>query len=148
MILMNHRSRLLSLTTMLGVGVLSGSAIAQAPSSDAAANRSGDSLPQITIEASHHVHKKQVGVSYTGIPIEQVTLSRHVSYKDLNLNTPAGAAELDKRIKATAQEACDQLKTLYPLDSTETDNRQCVSDAMQRATQQAKNLEASRQGRS
>jgi UrcA family protein len=97
-------------------------------------------LAPITVEASHQVQKKQVGMSYSGIPIEQVKLSRQVGYHDLNLGTPAGAAELEKRIKTTAEEACKQLRTLYPLDTWETDTRTCVADAVSNAMMQEKPL--------
>jgi len=130
---------LVGLAAAGGVALCSGSAFSQ---SNAHQDSSQASLPQITIEASHEVRKKQVGMSYTGIPIEEVTLSRHVSYRDLDLNTPSGVAALDKRIKATAQEACNQLKTLYPLDMWRTDNPQCVSAAVQGAMQQVKGLES------
>jgi UrcA family protein len=98
----------------------------------------GGSLPPITVQASHAVTQKQVGMSYTGIPIEQVQLSRHVGFSDLDLSTPAGQAALEKRIKAVAEEACKQLKTLYPLEQWDTDNRTCVADAVQHAMEQAK----------
>ncbi len=143
----HYRTSLLRLAG-IGLGILSGAAIAQAADSNMPANTSDASLTQITIEASHQVHKKQVGMTYTGIPIEQVTLTRHVSYRDLNLHTPAGTAELDRRIEATAKEACNQLKTLYPLDMWDTDNRQCINGAVGRAMQQAKNLEATGHGNS
>src|SRR5271170_4436143 len=100
-------------------------------------------LPPITVQASHGVTQKQVGVSYTGIPIEQVQLSRHVGYSDLDLSTPAGQAALEKRIKAVAQEACKQLQTLYPLEQWDTGNRTCVADAVKQAMQQAKSAAAS-----
>ena len=136
--------KLLSFTALMGATVFSGAAFAQTSGSGASPGRSNTSLPQITVAASQQVHEKQVGTSYTGIPIEEVTLSRHVGYQDLKINTPAGAAELDKRIDATAREACHQLKTLYPLDMGDTDNRRCVSDAVQGAMQQVRTLEANR----
>jgi UrcA family protein len=99
-------------------------------------------LSPITVQASHNVTQKTVGMSYTGIPIEQVQLSRHVGYSDLDLSTPAGQAALEKRIKTVAQEACKQLKTLYPLEQWDTDNSTCVADAVQQAMQQAKSAAA------
>ena len=104
---------------------------------------SDNSIPQITVSASHGVKKKQKGLSYTGIPIEQVALSRKVGFSDLTLSTPAGKAELDKRIKTVAEEACHQLSTLYPLESWDTDNRTCVADAIQNAMAQEHTLVAS-----
>jgi UrcA family protein len=113
-----------------------GAALTLAGSSAFAQN--SNSLPPITVQASHGVTQKTVGMSYTGIPIEQVQLSRHVGYSDLDLSTPAGQAALEKRIKAVAQEACKQLQTLYPLEQWDTSNSTCVADAVQQAMQQAK----------
>jgi UrcA family protein len=96
----------------------------------------GNSLPPITVQASHGVTQKQVGMTYKGIPIEQVQLGRPVGYSDLDLSTPAGQAALEKRIKAVA------LKTLYPLERWDTDNRTCVADAVEKAMQQAKSAAA------
>jgi UrcA family protein len=134
----------LSLTAVIVVGVLSGASFSQTAGSNTPTSRSDASLLQMAIEASHQVHKKQVGMTYIEIPIEQVTLSRHIGYQDLRPNTPAGAAKFEARIEATAQEACNQLKALYPLDIVATDNRQCVSDAVQGAMRQVRNLEARR----
>ena len=118
--------------------------IALAIAGSSAFAQSNNSLPPITVQASHSVTQKQVGMSYTGIPIEQVQLSRHVGYSDLDLSTPAGQAALEKRIKTVAQEACKQLQTLYPLEQWDTDNRTCVADAVQQAMQQAKSAAASK----
>jgi UrcA family protein len=139
---------LLSLTAIIGVGVFSGAAFAQTAGSNAPTSRSDASPLQITSEAAHQVHKKQVGMTYIEMPIEQITLSRHIGYQDLKLNTPAGAAEVEKRVEATAQEACNQLKALYPLDMVGTDNRRCVSHSVQGAMQQVRHLEANRRNNS
>jgi UrcA family protein len=100
-------------------------------------------LPQITVQATHEVQRKQVGMSYTGIPIEEVSLSRHVGIRDLDLKTPAGKAELDKRIKAVAKEACNQIQKLYPLEQWETDTRTCIDDAVKGAMAQEQTVLAS-----
>jgi UrcA family protein len=81
-------------------------------------------------------------MSYTGIPIEQVSLNRKVGFGDLTLSTPAGKAELDKRIKTVAKEACHQLSTLYPLENWDTDNRTCVADAIHNAMEQEQTITA------
>jgi len=104
----------------------------------AAAAQQDSPVPQVTIQASHNVTRKIVGRSYTGIPIELVQLTRHVGYGDLDLAMTSGATELDNRIKATAREACKQLDTLYPLDFSDTSDRQCVRDAVDGAMAQAK----------
>ena len=68
-------------------------------------------MPQITVQANQKVNTKQVGVSYIGSPIEEIQLTRHVGYGDLDLSSPEGRAALDKRIKETAKKACEQLNT-------------------------------------
>jgi UrcA family protein len=100
-------------------------------------------MPQITVQAAHEVQKKQVGMTYTGIPIEEVSLSRHVGFRDLDLTIPAGKEELDKRIKAVAKEACEQLEKLYPLEQWETDTRTCIADAVKGAMKQEQTILAS-----
>jgi UrcA family protein len=102
----------------------------------------GATMQPITVQAHHGVQKKQVGLSYTGIPIEQVSLSREVGYGDLDLSTPEGKAKLEKRIKTVAREACGQLHKLYPLDTWDTDNRTCIADAVDRAMNQEKAIVA------
>lgn len=96
----------------------------------------GSQTAQVTVQASHNVHRRQIGMSETGIPLEEISLSRHVSYADLDLTSAQGLDELDKRIETTAKEACQQLKTLYPLEQWETDNAACVADAVHGAKEQ------------
>lgn len=89
--------------------------------------------PQVIIQAERTT--KVVGRSYTGAPIELVTLTRRVSYADLDLNTHAGATELEKRVNETAKDACKQLDTLYPL--SESGGPSCVKKATGDAMVQA-----------
>jgi UrcA family protein len=105
-----------------------------------AAQIDDDQVSQVTVQASQKVKTKQVGVSYTGIPIEQIQLTRHVAYGDLDLASPAGKAAFDKRIKDTAKAACEQLSTLYPLEQWTTDNQTCIADAIAAATTQEKTI--------
>jgi UrcA family protein len=104
-----------------------------------AAQSDEDQIPQITVQAHQKVTTKQVGVSYTGIPIEEIQLTRHVGYGDLDLTSSEGRAALDKRIKDTAKKACEQLNTLYPLEQWTTgDNQTCVDRAIDAAITQEK----------
>jgi UrcA family protein len=119
---------------------LTGTAAAQNSNSQ----RDNDSqIPQITVQASHEVQRKQVGMPYTGIPVEEVSLSRHVGFRDLDLTTAAGKDELDKRIKAVAKEACNQIQKLYPLEQWDTDTRTCIADAVKGAMAQERTILAS-----
>jgi UrcA family protein len=119
---------------------LTGTAAAQNSNSQ---QPNDDQIPQITVQASHEVQRKQVGMSYTGIPVEAVSLSRHVGFRDLDLTTAAGKDELDKRIKAVAKEACDQIQKLYPLEQWNTDTRTCIADAVKGAMAQEQTILAS-----
>jgi UrcA family protein len=102
-------------------------------------------MPKITVEADHVVQKRQVGRTYTGIPIEEVSLTRHVGFRDLDLNSPSGRAELDKRINDVAKEACKQLQQLYPLEQWETDTDTCIANAVKNAKAQEQAIVASYQ---
>jgi len=104
-----------------GVVMASAPALAQQPA-------------QVTIQAERPA--KVVGRSYTGVPIELVTLTRRVSYADLDLTTHAGATELEKRVSDTAKDACKQLDTLYPLTAADT-GPSCVKKATDDAMTQA-----------
>lgn len=88
---------------------------------------------QLVVEATRQT--KVVGRSYTGNPIEVVSLTRRVAYSDLDLSTQSGASELEKRVNETAQAACKQLDTLYPL--TTPSGPSCVKDAVDGAMVQA-----------
>jgi len=88
-----------SLLVGAGIVLATGLGFAQEPS-------------QVTVEAARSV---QVGRTASGVPIEQITLTRRVGYSDLDLTTHAGATELEKRVNDTATAACKELDRLYPL---------------------------------
>ncbi len=89
--------------------------------------------PQVTIEATRPVTKVVGRSSSTGAPIEETTITRKVSYADLDLASVAGANELQKRVNDTAKELCKQLDDMYPLTApTSTDcARKSSSQAME-----------------
>jgi UrcA family protein len=90
-------------------------------------------LKSVTIEAGA-LTKTPISTSATGVPLEQVTLTRHVSYEDLDLSTVAGAAELRRRVNATANAACKQLEELYPAQIR--NHRECTKAAIAGASRQ------------
>jgi UrcA family protein len=73
---------------------------------------------EVTVEAARPT--TTVERSYTGTPIDVITLTRHVRFADLDLTTHAGAVELEKRVNDSAKEACTKLDTLYPLTATQS----------------------------
>ena len=73
--------------------------------------------------------------SHVGIP-GRVSLSRAVTYSDLDLTTRDGARELRYRIRQTASEICYDLDDALP--GTGGDNRMCYRDTVNRGLAQAR----------
>ena len=69
--------------------------------------------------------------STTGAPIERVSASRLVRYRDLDIDSPSGARELHYRIERAARDACQELDDRYP--NAMSDNGDCVGDAVRNA---------------
>jgi UrcA family protein len=93
-------------------------------------------VSEITVIAPHSIEHKTVGRTYTGIPIEQISLSHHVSFRDLDLRRPADAAELNKRVDEAARIGCRELDGLYPLDELTPSNKTCTKSAIDAASRQ------------
>jgi UrcA family protein len=85
----------------------------------------GQAMEAVTVEAARVV---EVGRTIYGAPEQQVVLRRGVSTKGLDLATPAGQAELDKRVNETATALCKELDKMYPL--TDPQKKDCVRDAV------------------
>jgi UrcA family protein len=86
-------------------------------------------VEEITIIAPHEIHRKQIGKTTIGAPIEEISLTHRIGYNDLNLTTPDGLAALRQRVTDEAKLACDELDQLYPLDKDRDKNKKCVADA-------------------
>ncbi len=71
---------------------------------------------------------EKVGRSPIGAPIERVSTSRVVEYRDLDLDTAWGARALRARIRYAAREACDELDARFPI--TVDDAGACYRDAV------------------
>jgi UrcA family protein len=74
---------------------------------------------------------REVGRSPIGAPIIDVTVARPVSYRDLDMLSPAGWAVLRQRITATAREQCQGLEQQYPIGNP--DSVQCAQEAVRNA---------------
>ena len=105
------------------LGVLLGASLLAAP-----AFAQSQAVGEVTVVAPHAV-RKTVGTTSSGIPIELVSLSRQVSYSDLDLTTAAGVGALKDRVVQTAKEACADLDRIFPSDLTEPANQDCVKSA-------------------
>ena len=78
----------------------------------------------ITVRPHHRV----VGRSAIGAPIEEITASRVVSYRDLDLSSDYDAHILKVRIERAAQSACDELSNRA--DVLDSDSSDCYHDAV------------------
>jgi UrcA family protein len=101
----------------------------------AAATSAPAAVQAITVVAPHVVRHKVGGTGPFGGPVEVLSLSRGVSYADLDLTTKAGVVAFEKRIKDTAQKACDQIEAEYPstLYIAVPANQNCVGTAVSEA---------------
>lgn len=91
-------------------------------------------LDTITVQATRLVATKLVGRTSSGIPVESVSLSYAVSLQGVDLSTPSGMQELEKRINDVALTACEDLGHRYP-DST-PDDKTCARDTAKKAIAQ------------
>jgi UrcA family protein len=114
--------RLVTLTLAAGAFSFLGT-VAMAGNSSA-----NDPQPTVTVKAPRVIHRS-VG-NGGGLAVEQLSLTRKVSFADLNLDTPQGRAALHDRIRARAKQACQQLESLYPSLIWIDDVQSCVHHAM------------------
>ena len=91
---------------------------------------------EVTVRAARQAHREDLGKDYAGVPIERLTLSREVSYRDIDIHTPRGIVLLRRRIMLTAQNACMQLSNLYPANAWVSTPQECVSTAFTTALAQ------------
>jgi len=70
----------------------------------------------LTVVAPEIVRHQAVGgaAPLQGAPIEVLSLSRTVSFNDLDLTTRAGVDEFRRRIMYASLAACDQIEAEYP----------------------------------
>lgn len=97
--------------------------------------RVGEPVFELTVVAPRLVRRQMSRESATGAPVELVSLTRRVSFSDLDLAKHADVLELDRRIETVAREACDQLASVFPLSDPKTPD--CVAEAVAGAKTQA-----------
>jgi UrcA family protein len=91
---------------------------------------------QMTVVMPHAVYR-EVGTTYSGMPIEEISLAVPVGSSDLDLSTQSGVATFEARIADTAKQACSQLDTREQLDTLDTP-QDCVTSAIDGGMAQAK----------
>ena len=96
---------------LCGFVTTSSPAVAQAVSASSEANE------EVTIRAPYVVRREpapRVGAPSGFRNPELISLSRVVSYADLDLSRASGIAELQTRVRNTARDVCQELNTRYP----------------------------------
>ena len=81
-----------------------------------AAKAQSEHAPQqdITIVGERGLmHEKVAPTGRSVLPVEQISMSRVVSYKDLDLRNPSAVDELKRRVRIAAQEDCQYLDLPY-----------------------------------
>lgn len=84
-------------------GLVGGIAVAQ-----------NQNMDEITVQGTRMVTTKVVGKTYSGIPINDISISYGVIIKGLDLASHAGFMEAEKRVKDVAETACKELGRRYP----------------------------------
>ncbi len=77
-----------------------------------------------------------------GSTTSEVFMSVRVPYGDLDLGTPSGAAELDRKVGEAGEYVCDQLDRMYPTGSP--DEFSCTRRAINEARPQVIKARAGR----
>jgi len=108
-----------------------------------------DELMEIIVEApAVHVQKAAGRTQPLGAPVDIYSVRYHVSYGDLDLGTPGGAAALEQRVNDAAKRACKDLETLYPnLAPPPSGTPPCIKSATNGGMAQAHKAIAAAQGR-
>ena len=71
-------------------------------------------------------------------PIDIVSVTHRVSYKDIDIGTSSGAAVLEQRIKDAAKAACHEIDKLYPHKVPVPHDPPCEQTAFDKAMSQAR----------
>ena len=108
----------------------SGSALAETPTGGQMKPPPEDSvLTGVTVSVPRTIHRERYGMIS-----QEVNMSVRVPYGDLDLQTPSGMAELDKRINEAGNYVCHQLEVMYPVGTP--DAYGCVKEAISGAQPQ------------
>jgi len=95
----------------------------------------------VTVQAAR---SQKVAQTHYGVPVREITISSSVSYADLDLATPKGIKELEKRIRETATSSCKEMDVKFPVEGYgEAD---CIKHAVDGAMSEASKIIAAKGG--
>ena len=111
--------------------------------SSVAAFAADEPSENVTVFAPYVVKKVESG-GLTKERTTTVTVSRDVSYKDLDLATADGRTALETRVQQMARDVCSELARRYPSNVyvPVTSNKTCVKDAINEAMIQVRGVES------
>ncbi len=112
-----------SLPTLFAAASLTLCAGAAAAQSVAPEQPTDAALSGVTVTAPRVVTQPLYGTS-----TKQMSLSVRVKFRDLDMSTPGGVAELDRRVAEATEYACRQLGILYP--DARPDQRMCERETL------------------
>ena len=87
-------------------------------------------LETVVVTGSRGLTQKEVGKTSSGLPIEEVSLSYTVRIADLDPNSDAGLAEIERRVTAAAKAACAEIDRLALGNPTNPSDDACVKKAV------------------
>jgi UrcA family protein len=129
--------------SVCGIAGTSSMAFAQAGSA------SPEASEQVIIHAPEIVRKAAPRRGTGTLPNENpqiITLSRAISYADLNLSKASDVSELETRVRNTAREVCQELDRQFPKSAGEyvRGKEDCVQRAVNGGLQQVRQVTAAR----
>lgn len=94
-------------------------------------------IEEITVTAPRTVERVVTGRTSTGIPLEEISLSRSVSLVGFDLKKASDVSRIEQLIDEAAEDNCKQLDTLYPLIPSD---ERCVKRAADEAKEKLSDL--------
>ena len=138
---------------LFALALLSGAMVLAVAPSKAQPVQSTPSAPtesmheEVTVYAPYVVRRKVINpmmskTSSTGL--ELVSVSRSVSFRDLDLSKPSDVTTLENRVHRAAADACTEIDKRFPTTkyTPVPENQDCVGNAVSEAMITVKQLEA------
>lgn len=95
-------------------------------------------MEEVVVIAPRVVRRERVDRTTGGGTVERVTLTRRVSYADLDLRMNADVMELERRVAGMAVEACEQLAEAHPMLDPEPSHEDCIEEATEGAMERVR----------
>lgn len=131
--------KVLALPVISCLAVVTGSMLTSGP---ALGQEQAKAPEEITVQAPRLIREQS---TLSGGKTELISLTRRVSYADLDLTKHKDVMMLEQRIKDTAREACTALAKMYP--NADASNPDCMRQAEKGAMDQANSVVAAAENR-